>query len=303
MARTGRDHGVTAVEREGCVSVDPGRAEAFVAQGAGTRSGRGASDPMRLLIDARLSYEFSDPADLLLQVEVARMSGQEVLEDSLSTTPVEGFRRIAGEAALGRRAWMRASGRLDLTYLAQVEVTRPDPVWGSLSADAPRTMTAEATGFLLPSRYCPSDDFQAFVGAEFGGLQGGAQVAAMRDWIEGHFSYIPGTSTAATTARETFVQRQGVCRDYAHVMITFCRAAGLPARMASVYAPDVDPPDFHAVTEVWLGDAWHLVDATGMSAASHMAVIGVGRDAADVSFMTSYGAATMLTQAVDVRAV
>ena len=256
---------------------------------------------MHLSIDARLSYEFAAPTDLLLQVEVARMSGQEVKTDSLSTTPVEGFRRIAGEASLGRRAWMRTQGQLDLTYLAQVEVTRPDPVWSELSADAPRTMTAEATGYLLPSRYCPSDEFQSFVGAEFGAMNGGPLVAAMRDWIEGHFTYVPGTSTAATTARDTFVQRQGVCRDYAHVMITFCRAAGLPARIASVYAPDVDPPDFHAVVEVWLGDAWHLIDATGMTAASRMAVIGVGRDAADVSFLTSFGTARMLAQAVDVR--
>ena len=258
---------------------------------------------MLLSIDARLSYDFAAPSDLLLQIEVARMSGQAVTEDSLSTTPVEGFRRVPGEAALGQRAWMRAEGRLEATYRAQVEVTRPDPAWDALPADAPRTMTGEATSFMLPSRYCPSDEFQSFVGAEFGGLAGGPLVAALAEWIERKFDYVPGSSTAATTARETFVQRQGVCRDYAHVMITLCRAAGLPARIASVYAPDVDPPDFHAVAEVWLGDAWHLVDATGMSRASHMAVIGVGRDAADISFMTSFGPATMVTQAVDVRAL
>ncbi len=124
---------------------------------------------------------------------------------------------------------------------------------------------------------------------------------AQRDWIEGCFSYVPGASTASTTARESFVQRQGVCRDYAHVLIALSRAAGIPARMASVYAPDVDPPDFHAVAEVWLENAWHLVDATGMAQPSHIAVIGVGRDAAEVSFMTSFGAANMLSQSVDVR--
>ncbi len=245
---------------------------------------------MHLSIDARLSYRYAQPSDLLLQIEVARMSGQEIESDSLSTTPVEGFRRISGESALGRRAWMRADGPLDMTYLAEVEVTRPDPDWDRLMADAPRTMTAEATAYILPSRYCPSDEFEAFVGSEFQGLAGGRMVAAMRDWIAERFTYVPGVSTSNTTARETFVQRQGVCRDYAHVMIAFARAGGVPARMASVYAPDVDPPDFHAVAEVWLGDAWHLVDATGMSRASHMAVIGVGRDAADVSFMTSFGA-------------
>jgi transglutaminase-like putative cysteine protease len=66
-------------------------------------------------------------------------------------------------------------------------------------------------------------------------------------------------------------------------------------------APDVDPPDFHAVAEIWLEGAWHLVDATGMARASEMVVIGVGRDAADVSFLTSFGQADMLTQTVNVR--
>ena len=153
----------------------------------------------------------------------------------------------------------------------------------------------------MPSRYCPSDEFNAFVMAEFGEISGGPLIIAMRDWIMESFTYVPGSSTAATTARESFVKRQGVCRDYAHVLIALSRAAGIPARIASVYAPDVDPPDFHAVAEIWLEGAWHLVDATGMARASEMVVIGVGRDAADVSFLTSFGQADMLTQTVNVR--
>ncbi|MEM7644642.1 MAG: transglutaminase domain-containing protein, partial [Pseudomonadota bacterium] len=91
------------------------------------------------------------------------------------------------------------------------------------------------------------------------------------------------------------------CRDYAHVMITLARAGGVPARMASVYAPDVDPPDFHAVAEVWLDGAWHLVDATGMATPSSMALIGVGRDAADVSFLMTMGMAELVSQEVRVQ--
>lgn len=255
---------------------------------------------MLLDIEARLSYDFPAPSDLLLQIELARMAGQDVRDDALLTTPVKDFTRIAGEDALGVRAWMLAEGRLDVTYRATVDVTRPDPDLPALNASAPRTMTAEATSYLMPSRYCPSDEFEAFVMAEFAGLAGGALIAAERDWIEAAFSYVPGASTSATTARESFVQRQGVCRDYAHVMIALARAAGIPARMASVYAPDVEPPDFHAVAEVWLDGGWHLVDATGMAQPSDIAVIGVGRDAAEVSFMTSFGQATMLSQSVQV---
>ena len=118
---------------------------------------------------------------------------------------------------------------------------------------------------------------------------------AMRDWIAENFTYAPGSSHSATTALESFVERRGVCRDYAHVLITLARASAIPARYASVYAPNVSPQDFHAVAEVFLADptgpggTWHLVDATGMAQAGEMAKIGIGRDAADVSFLSSYG--------------
>ncbi|WP_281824147.1 transglutaminase-like domain-containing protein [Jannaschia rubra] len=257
---------------------------------------------MDLRIETRLDYDFPLITDLLLQIEVARIAGQEVQEDALFTTPVEGFRRVAGDAALGTRAWMQVGGRLEVTYTAQIRVTRPAPDLTALSATPPRLTPAEATPYLMASRYCPSDVFEAFVGSEFAGLQGGPMVAAIRDWIFGAFAYVPGASTSTTTAADTFLQRQGVCRDYAHVAVAMARAAGIPARMASVYAPGVDPPDFHAVAEVLLDGAWHLVDATGMADASEMAVIGVGRDAADVSFMTSFGAARLNAQSVAVSA-
>ncbi|SDY62272.1 Transglutaminase-like enzyme, putative cysteine protease [Jannaschia faecimaris] len=255
---------------------------------------------MELNIQTHLSYDFAQPTDVILQIELARIAGQDIEEDALFTTPVKDFSRIPGEHAIGARARMQAEGLVDITYRAKVDVTRPDPDLAVLTAGVPRGLTAEATSFLMPSRYCPSDEFQAFVYAEFQGLAGGPLIAAMRDWIEENFTYDSGASTASTTARESFVQRQGVCRDYAHVMITFARAAGIPARMASGYAPDVDPPDFHAVAEVWLSDAWHFVDATGMAKASEIAVIGVGRDAADVSFLASFGLAELNAQSVKV---
>ncbi|PWJ22447.1 transglutaminase-like domain-containing protein [Jannaschia seohaensis] len=258
---------------------------------------------MTVEIETKLSYRLDAPSDLLLQIEVARISGQTVLKDALFTTPVEDFSRIPADAALGTRAWMRAEGLLELTYTATVDVDRPDPDLATLPGAAPRTLTGEATPFVMPSRYCPSDEFQAFVAAEFEGLAGGALIAALRDWIEEHFSYVPGSSGPDTSARDTFVQRRGVCRDYAHVLIALARAGGVPARMASVYAPPVDPPDFHAVAEVWLDGAWHLVDPSGMAKPSEMAVIGVGRDAADVSFLTVFGRAELWMQTVRCMAV
>ena len=154
--------------------------------------------------------------------------------------------------------------------------------------------------YLNESRYCPSNQFHDFVAAEFGSVAGGAKVAAMRDWIAGHVSYVPGSSDGDTTAADTFHAREGICRDYAHLMIALARAADIPARMASVYALGVTPPDFHAVVEVFLDGEWHLVDATGMASAGEIAKIGIGRDAADVSFLTSYGFADFRDKAISV---
>src|SRR5690606_20825523 len=140
--------------------------------------------------------------------------------------------------------------------------------------------------------------FQPFAEAEFGALSGGQRILAMRDWIASNFTYTPGSSTSTTTALDSFVERRGICRDYAHVMVTLARASAIPARYCSVYAPGVNPPDFHAVAEVFLADpgipgggAWHIVDPTGMADPAETVKIGVGRDAADVSFMTVFGEA------------
>lgn len=112
---------------------------------------------------------------------------------------------------------------------------------------------------------------------------------------------MPGVSDENTMASDTYLARQGICRDYAHVLIALARAADIPARFASVYAPSVEPPDFHAVAEVYLGGAWHLVDPTGMAQADEMAVIGVGRDAADVAFMNIHGMSELVSQNVSVK--
>ncbi|MEL6878390.1 MAG: transglutaminase-like domain-containing protein, partial [Pseudomonadota bacterium] len=88
-------------------------------------------------------------------------------------------------------------------------------------------------------------------------------------------------------------------RDYAHVLVAMARASVIPARYVACYAPDVTPQDFHAVAQVFLanpdapdGGKWHLVDATGMAKPSETVTIGVGRDASDVSFLTTFGPAS-----------
>jgi len=258
---------------------------------------------MKLEIQAALEYFFPMPSDVLLQLEAAIIPEQTVESAHIAISPTDHFARVQGHDTIGERIWLRVQGQLSVDYTATVEINRLCGDISALSAVPPHLLPGETVEYLLPSRYCPSDQLQNFAEAQFGGTAGGARVAAICDWIKTHFAYMPGASNAATGALETFVMRQGVCRDFAHVMITLVRASAIPARFVSVYAPHVEPQDFHAVAEVFLGGVWHLVDATGMATSEEMAKIGVGRDAADTSFLTSYGQSQLNRQAVTVRSV
>ena len=255
---------------------------------------------MELNIDVHLTYQLDQPTDLLLQIEVADLADQKVQSAHLETSEVAHFARVAATDGMGERIWLRADGTFRCDYSARVRVERPRAELAGLEAVPPHRLPGDTVQYLMPSRYCPSDEFQNFVAAEFGALAGGDRIAAMRDWISGSFSYVPGSSNAQTTALETFVQRQGVCRDYAHVLIALARASTIPARFASVYAPGVAPPDFHAVAEVYLDGTWHLVDATGMAEADTIARIGVGPDASAVAFLSAFGQVGFVAQSVSV---
>jgi transglutaminase-like putative cysteine protease len=255
---------------------------------------------MKLNIDVELDYVFKSGTDVLLAIEAAPLPDQTLLSDLLTVNGTDALRPIAGEDGVGRRTWIRAEGPFLARYKAVIEVTRTITAIEALPITPTRDLPAEVIAYLWPSRYCESDKFEAFVERQFGSYQGGAKVTAMANWIWREMAYCIGSSDATTTAVDAFVSRQGVCRDYAHIMTSFARAAGIPARMVSAFAWDLYPPDFHAVVEVWLGDEWHLVDATRLAPLEGLARICVGRDATDIAFMTSFGPAEMRSQRVTV---
>lgn len=257
---------------------------------------------MKISISAHLDYQFAHATDILLHVEAAAIPEQTVETARLDLSENEHFARVPAQDNIGERIWLRARGRLLVDYSATISINRIVSDCLLLETVPPHQLPGETVQYLMASRYCPADQFHSFVTSEFAGLEGGKLVMAMRDWVHQQFSYVPGVSNSETTAADTFIRRQGICRDYAHVLITLVRAAGIPARIASVYALGVEPQDFHAVAEVFIGGEWHLVDATGMAQEGAMAKIGVGRDAADVAFLTAYGASTLNAQSVKVEA-
>jgi transglutaminase-like putative cysteine protease len=148
--------------------------------------------------------------------------------------------------------------------------------------------------YLRPSRYCESDTLGPIARAEFAGLTGSQLLAGVSSWVGQNLFYVPGSSQPTDGAVATLLSRRGVCRDYAHLVVALLRALDLPARLASVYAPGLDPMDFHAVAEAFINGGWFVVDATTLAPRKSLMRIATGRDASDTAFLsTRRGAVTV----------
>ena len=256
-------------------------------------------------IDCELIYQVNGPADFMFQIHALNGADQQVLEESLELTPGISA-HMYQHPALGHRLMrlQAGAGPLNLRYRARVQTTR-----SPRDTQAPEMPIAdvpdEVMHNLLPTRYCESDLLSHAAIKLFGGLPRGYQrVQAVVDWIHDNIDYQIGTSVATTTACDVFRQRAGVCRDFAHLGVTFCRALNIPARLVVGYSSfDEPPPDFHAVFEVWLGGQWVLFDATGLAPLDELVRIAMGRDAKDVAFATIFGPAVMTRLSPLIRAV
>jgi hypothetical protein len=248
-------------------------------------------------IDNTLVYDLAGPTDFLFQIHVVDGMNQQVLAESLELMPV-GPVHVYADPALNHR-FMRLSrdkGEFRLRYRATVHCT-PLPV----DPDAAEVPIAEVPDDLLhnlmPTRYCESDELGHAAIKMFGDHKPGLpRVQAIADWIHDHVDYQVGSTQSTTTACEVFLGRVGVCRDFAHLGVTLCRALNIPARLVVGYAVFAEPPpDFHAIFEAYVGHRWVMFDATRMSPLDEIVRIATGRDAKDVAFATIFGPAQMVS--------
>jgi transglutaminase-like putative cysteine protease len=244
-----------------------------------------------------LSATIVTPASLVLSVAVA---GVHHVDSELFVVEIDG-RPVSLEqidAPLGTRLHETAvlsPGRLTVRYEASVRAA-PD---ADDPAELPPTYSAlalERIIYLRPSRYCESDRLAPVAQAEFFGLEGHALLVAVTDFVGAHLAYVSGSSRHTDGAVATYLAREGVCRDFAHLVVAFLRARDVPARVVSVYAPGLDPMDFHAVAEAFVDGAWHVVDPTRLAPRTSMVRIATGRDAADIAFMTVSGGSVELNE-------
>ncbi|CAM3333227.1 transglutaminase family protein [Polaromonas hydrogenivorans] len=259
----------------------------------------------RLQIDCTLDYVIDGPAEFVFLIHVAQGMGQTLVQENLQLHPPVPFHTFSDDRSGNRFLRLQAqAGPFKVVYRALVDrLIEPD------NLNAPEVpvhdIPDDVLHFLMPTRYCESDHLGPNAAELFGRLpQGYSRVQAICEWVRGNIEYRIGSTTATTTARDVFMQRAGVCRDFAHLAVTFCRALNIPARLVSGYATfDEPPPDFHAIFEAYLGGRWVLFDPTAMSPLDQVVRLASGRDAKDVAFATIFGPARMTSMSPEVLLV
>jgi transglutaminase-like putative cysteine protease len=161
---------------------------------------------------------------------------------------------------------------------------------------APNELPDDVLVYLMPSRYCLPDMLGNEAWSRFSALTPGyGRVQAICQHVNDHLQFQYGSSGPSSTAVDVNASGYGVCRDFTHLAITFCRAMNIPARYVFGYLPDMDVPidpnpmDFAAWMEVWLGDRWWTFDPRNNRRRKGRILIGRGRDASDVAMVTTFG--------------
>jgi transglutaminase-like putative cysteine protease len=250
---------------------------------------------MKFQLGCQLDYSVSSTSTFIFNIRATENEYQQVIEESLQIEPDCQLEEYT-EPHIDNRYFriIAPEGKLAIVYRAKVELKHQTDNSTQIPEIPPTDIPLNIIPYLYPSRYCQSDRLMKLARDEFGDCQPGyARVEAICDWIYHKIDYISGSSNSQTSAYDTAAERVGVCRDFAHLGITFCRALDIPARFVSAYAWQLQPPDFHACFEAYLGDKWYLFDATRLAPLESLVRIGTGRDASDVAFATIFGEAQL----------
>ncbi|MFV9504658.1 MAG: transglutaminase-like domain-containing protein [Oscillochloridaceae bacterium umkhey_bin13] len=256
---------------------------------------------MHVQIGFELVLESGAPTPTVAITQACSTESQRILRPQLSLTPDVPLRIYNDSFGNIVWRWTAPQGMQRIYYDAIAEVSPSDDL---VLPDLPGTpvdqLPDETLIYTLPSRYCPSDLVLNDAWQLFGAVPDGwRRVQAICDWAYHSISYIAGSSTGATSGYDVYQSRRGVCRDFAHLGVMFCRALSIPARYVCGYLPDInvpvnpEPMDFHAWFEAYLGGAWHTFDARHNRPRTGRVVIARGRDAVDTAILTSYGASAL----------
>ena len=265
---------------------------------------------VRMKFAIELGYEILDAsADFIFNIEAAETPHQTIVSERLTIS-----QQVKRDAYTDRRLAARflrlqaAAGPLTVNYEATVDIDHHAASPTDLQEMPISALPLEALPYIYPSRYCQSDRLQKFATAEFGMLpRGYGRVQAIQEWVRRQVKFQVGSSNGSTSAMDAIIERGGVCRDFAHLMIALCRAVNIPARFVSGIDygadPALGPTDFHAYVEVMLSGRWYLFDPSGVSPPMGLVRLGTGRDAADAAFATVFGMVQSAPPRIQIEAI
>ena len=268
-----------------------------------------------MAFSTQLEYEvLDDSCDFIFNIQAAFTPRQTVIEERLDVGRGGQVSYYTDANTQSRFFALRAAkGVLQVSYNAVVKLTHFEAAPSDLTEVSPLALPPAVLTYLYPSRYCQSDRLMALASHEFGHLPTGYRRAkAICDWVTAKVHFQSNTSNSSTSAIDTVVERVGVCRDFAHLMIALCRAANLPSRMVSGMDYGADPalgaPDFHAYVEVYLADSlgrgrWYIFDPSGTAIPMGFVRFCTGRDAADIAFATIFGRVNAAQPVISIQAV
>jgi hypothetical protein len=249
----------------------------------------GASGVRHVACD--LTFQVGGDAVLALQIAPAETAGELLAEQFEVTLNGQALSEPVTERAVdrnGRVHLLRAGdGTLAISYAATIRAPQPPAPGAATGTGDEAGFDAESILALRQSRYCPSDAMAGFAVVEMAALERGPDLArSVASWVFERLAYADA-SYPLDTAADTLHSGAGVCRDFAHLTITLCRALGVPARFVSVYAPGLSPMQFHAVVEARRGGGWEVLDPTRLAPRLSLVRVATGRDAADAAFVTT----------------
>jgi transglutaminase-like putative cysteine protease len=263
---------------------------------------------IRFDLSIELDYNVLSQSDYVFIIQPTNTPYQRVTWESLSTEPMTQVQEeVHGSPANRHLRVTVPPGPFKLRYDAIVDLVHHFALPADLREVPIAELPAPVLTYIYPSRYCQSDRLMDVARREFGTMQPGYErVEAIRKWVQDRTKFQVGSSHPGTSALETYECSAGVCRDFAHLMISMCRALNIPARLATGIDygadPSLGPTDFHCYVEAYLGDRWYLFDPSGISPRMGLIRIGTGRDASDVAFATIFGTVQWTMPKISIRA-
>lgn len=247
---------------------------------------------MKFGVSAKIDYEAGSSATIILNVQPYNFEGQRVISEKLIINPELKSRQLLSKKVEKRVKIIEITeeGPVSVHYKAAVE-NEMKMVPAEKLDDVPiNRMSLAALSYLNASRYCQSDRLFKFADNKFGKIESSFEKClAICDYIHQNVEYSAGFTTAQTSAFDTITEQVGVCRDFAHLGIALCRALTIPARYLTCYAYKLEPQDFHACFEAYLGGHWIIFDATKLAPLNGLIKIATGPDAADTAFAAAFG--------------